>query len=100
MSLDALARLVRAYGLTLAYSQGGYAKLAFRYPGLPSPVRQALRNRRRGLARLMLQGDIRLCPAPDLHRPEWSYAGQGRYCCEMCRRIDVAQLGMREQEAG
>lgn len=97
--LDHLAQHVRMYGLVLAYSQRGYAKLAFRYPALPSWLRLALRNRRRGLAQLMLQGDVRLCPAPDLHRREWRYAGQGRYQCEVCRRID-AQLGMWEQLTG
>lgn len=95
LDLDDLARMVRAYQLVLCYGSDG-ARLAFRYR-LPLWLRHALRSRRRGLQRLMLQGDIRLCPSPDAHRREWRYAGQGCYCCELCRRID-AQLGMWQVE--
>jgi hypothetical protein len=95
ITLDDLARLVRMYGLILCYGSDG-ARLAFRYH-LPRHLRQALRNRRRALARMMLAGDIRLCPAPDLHRRSWMYQGSGRYCCELCRAIDSAQLGMWKQ---
>lgn len=90
--LDDLAQQVRAHGLVLAYSHDG-AKLAFRYQ-LPAHIRLAIRNHRRGLARLMAEGDVRLCPSPSLHRRAWFYAGRGRYVCEQCVRLDSAQMGM------
>lgn len=90
--LEETARLVKLYRVKLAYSQRGDAVLAFKYPGLPASIRVAIRNRRRGLARMMAAGDVRLCPAPDLHRHAWFYAGRGRYRCELCQRIDAYQL--------
>lgn len=92
-NLDDLARLVRVLGLTLAYGSDG-ARLAFRYHGLPAYLRREIRNHRRRLARMMAEGDYRLCVSPDLHRASWRYAGQGRYTCEYCVKIDAAQLGL------
>lgn len=94
--LDDLARLVRVYGLTLAYGSDG-ARLAFRYPALPAHIKQVIRNHRRGLAARMAAGDIALCPSPGLHRREWYYAGRGRYVCAHCQRLDAAQLGLWKQ---
>ena len=91
MENDDLARRVRAHGLVLAYGSQG-ARLAFRYQ-LPAELRRQIRNRRRALARMMTEGRIELCPAPDLHRREWFYSGSG-YVCPVCRRIDVAQQDM------
>lgn len=92
--LDDLAQQVRERGLVLAYSQRGYAVLAFKHPALPEHIRMAIRNRRRGLARLMAAGDVRVCPSPDLHRHAWFYAGRGRFACSLCQRLDAAQLGL------
>jgi len=89
--LDHLAQVVRTYGIILCYDTTG-AKLAFRYPALPSEVRRLIRNHRRGLASRMAQGDIRLCPVA-AHKSEWFYAGRGVYVCPICRRID-AQIGL------
>ena len=94
MTLEDLVAQIYAQRLVLAYSQDGSAHLAWRYPYLSITVRRAIHNRRRGLAQLMLSGDWRLCPDPDLHRQEYYYAGQGRYVCAICRRIDAAQLGL------
>lgn len=90
--LEETANLVKRYRVKLAYSQSGYAILAFKHPALPAYIRLAIRNHRRGLARMMADGDWRLCPAPDLHRSSWFYAGQGRYICNACQRIDEHQL--------
>lgn len=92
-NLDDLARLVRLYGLVLAYSHHG-AKLAFRYPGLPADVRRMLHNHRRGLAQLMKAGDVRLCPARDAHRKSYYYAGRGVVLCADCQRLDAHQMGL------
>lgn len=90
--LEALASVIRGSGLVLAYGQHG-ATLAFRYR-LPGELRRAIRSHRRGLARLMLQGDSRLCCSPELHRREWYYVGSGRYACLLCQQLDKAQLGL------
>jgi len=90
--LEETALQIKRYRVALAYSQRGYAKLSFRRPDLPDWLKQEIRNRRRGLARLMQAGDIRLCPSPDLHRSSWFYAGRGRYTCALCQRIDAHQL--------
>jgi hypothetical protein len=90
--LDELAALVRVYGVVLAYGDDG-AALAFR-SRLPAALRRAIRSHRRGLARMMLAGDIRLCPAPDAHRREYFYCGRGRWACAACVRLDSYQLGL------
>lgn len=92
--LEETARLVKLYRVKLAYSHNNTARLAFKDPTLPASIRVAIRNRRRGLARLMAAGDIRVCPAPDLHRHAWFYAGRGRFACSLCQRLDAAQLGL------
>ena len=89
-----LADQLRTRRIILAYSRDG-AALAWRYPNLEPDLRRAIRNRRRSLAQMMLQGDHRLCPAPDLHRHSWTYQGDGRYYCEVCRRIDAHQVSDR-----
>lgn len=93
MRLDELAATVRERCLILAYSQDG-AQISFQDEKTPAELRRQIRNHRRGLALLMLQGDIRLCPAPGLHRREWYYYGGGRYVCLLCQQLDCAQLGM------
>ena len=95
--LDHLAQVVRAYGLVLSYSAGGYAKLAFRYR-LPAWLRRQLHNHRWGMARYMREGRIELCPAPDLHRREFYYCGRGRWACAACIRLDTHQLGLWKLE--
>ena len=87
--LDALAHQVKRYGLVLAYSPGGYATLAFTYPALPAGLRQEIRNHRRGLARLMDEGRIEVCPARDLHRRSWFYR-EGKYYCGLCLQLRKA----------
>lgn len=93
-ALDDLAQQVRERGLILSYSRSGYAKLAFDYRNIPLPIRNGIRSRRRGLARLMQTGDVRVCPSPDQHRHAWFYAGRGRFACSLCQRLDAAQLGL------
>jgi hypothetical protein len=51
---------------------------------------RALRRHRRGLALLLQWSSIGTCPARDLHRKFWRYAGQGRYVCEYCERTRIA----------
>ncbi len=33
---------------------------------------------------------IQCCCSPLNHRPEWSYRGNGRFECDICRRMKVA----------
>jgi len=87
--IEPLLAELRAGRVVLCYTRDG-AGLA--WPARIAPdLRRQVRNRRRGLAQRMRSGDWRLCPAPDLHRPGWKYAGQGAYCCEICRRIDASR---------
>lgn len=90
--LDQLADFLRAQRIALAYTSDGVG-LAWHYTGLPKEIRRAIHNRRRSLARLMRQGDIRLCPSPPTHRSSWRYdgnfAGQQRYICDLCAAIDA-----------
>jgi hypothetical protein len=39
------------------------------------------------LLALLFASDIRVCPAPGLHRSHWRYAGAGCFTCDMCRRL-------------
>lgn len=91
--LESLARLVRVYGVTLAYGSDG-AKLAFKRRDLPAWIRRELHNHRRAMARLMREGRIELCCSPDLHRREFYYCGRGQWACAACIRLDAYQLGL------
>lgn len=92
--LDDLAQQVRERGLVLAYSPGDYVKIGMNARYAPAWLKQAIRSHRRGLHRLMLEGDIRLCPNPDLHRQFYRYIGAGRFQCQACTRLDAYQLGL------
>ncbi len=55
----------------------------------PSPmytpaIRRAMRRHRASLKLLIAVGSIETCPARDLHRKYWRYAGAGCYECEIC----------------
>jgi hypothetical protein len=89
--IELLAEQLRAHRAVLCYTRDG-AGLAWPHEVDPD-LRRAVRNRRRRLALMLLTGDHRLCPAPDLHRSEWFYSGSG-YVCPICRRLDVSQLGL------
>lgn len=87
MDLDDIAHQIHLRGLILSYSHTGYATLAFHYH-MPAWLREAIHAKRRGLARLMHDGDIRLCPAPGLHRASWYHAGAQRYACGLCQKLE------------
>jgi hypothetical protein len=53
-------------------------------------VLQALRLHIKHMLTLIRDGDIRVCPSRDLHRQYWRHAGNGRYICEVCERIEIA----------
>jgi hypothetical protein len=58
----------------------------------PSPfctqdISRALRKHRKGLRVLLAWSSIDTCPARDLHRQYWRYAGAGRFTCDMCRQL-------------
>jgi hypothetical protein len=90
--VEELASLLSRFHVVLSYSKDG-AALAFQGE-TPAELRRQIRAHRRGLALLMLQGDIRLCPCPERHRREWYYVGSGRYACLLCQKLDKAQLGL------
>lgn len=54
---------------------------------VPMSIRQAIKKHRHELKRMIADGDIRLCPARDLHRHSWRYAGNGCYQCGMCLQL-------------
>jgi hypothetical protein len=54
---------------------------------IPPELKQTIKANRAEVRRLILQGDIRTCPNPDLHRNEWIHGGNQRYTCEICQRL-------------
>jgi len=50
-------------------------------------MKRAVRRHRAGLRLLLRESAIDVCPARDLHRQYWRYAGQGQYTCEYCERF-------------
>lgn len=58
---------------------------------IPMKLRQAVKCHRRALLyQLYRRGDVRLCPARDLHRRYYRHAGQGRFVCDMCLKLDAS----------
>lgn len=85
MTLDEFLLQVRLRRLVLISERDVWPS-----PRVTGDIVQALRRHRKHLLTLIRDGDIRVCPSWDRHRPYWRYAGQGRYVCEVCERIKVA----------
>ena len=54
---------------------------------IPPVLRDTIKANRVEVRKLVLQGDIRTCPNPDLHRKEWRHAGNQVYICGICQRL-------------
>jgi hypothetical protein len=58
-------------------------------PGVQVPitVRRSVVKHRKLLLSMMETGDVRVCPARQLHAPFYRYDGLGRYTCEACQQL-------------
>jgi hypothetical protein len=54
---------------------------------VPPVLKQTIKANRAEVRKLVLQGDIRTCVNPDLHRHEWRYSSNQRYICGICERL-------------
>lgn len=59
---------------------------------LPITLRRSVTKYKQELLALLNQGDSRLCPSPNLHKPSWRHVGNGRFECEVCKRF--VQVGI------
>ncbi len=84
MTLDELLLYIRAYRLLLISHEEVWPD-----PFVTQGFKRALRRHRRGLKVLIAWSSIDTCPAAGLHRKHWRYKGEGRFECEVCRRIAV-----------
>jgi hypothetical protein len=62
-------------------------------PGVPIPVwiTNELRSNRKAIKQLRAEANVLTCCAAYYHRPQWRYAGQGVYVCDVCARLDYWQ---------
>jgi len=56
-------------------------------PHVTQELHKAMRKHRQALSLLMRWSSVDTCPARDLHRKYWKYAGGGCYICEICAKI-------------
>ncbi len=56
-------------------------------PALTQEVLRAMKRHQSGLKVLIRWSDVATCPARDLHRQYWRYAGNGRFECTACARL-------------
>jgi hypothetical protein len=54
---------------------------------VPPVLQHTIKANRAEVRKLVLQGDIRTCVNPDLHRHEWRYSSNQRYICGICERL-------------
>lgn len=54
---------------------------------VPPILKDSIKANRAEVRNLILQGDIRTCPNPNLHRKEWKYNGSQSYTCDICQRL-------------
>ncbi len=85
MTLDELLTQVRERRLILLQHGSLWAPNTH----VPMVTRQAIREYKGELLRLLTQADVRVCPNQNWHKAYWKHVGQGRYVCEVCERIAV-----------
>jgi hypothetical protein len=54
---------------------------------IPPILKDTIKANRAKVRDMVLQGDIRTCVNPDLHRKEWKHNGNQCYICEICQRL-------------
>jgi hypothetical protein len=54
---------------------------------IPPVLKETIKANCAEVRKLVMQGDVRTCVNPDLHRNEWKYNGNQHYICGICQRL-------------
>jgi hypothetical protein len=98
MTLHQLLQLIQQRHIILR--PGSRGRVAFWAPNVrvPRQARQAIKAHTSALRELLASNDVHVCPAQDLHRSSWKYAGQGCYICGECQRLQPYLSAQRKEE--
>jgi hypothetical protein len=105
MSLAELLQYIQRQPLFLRHGRAGRVVAWSPNRPVPRPTRRAIREHTPMLRELLSRHDVNVCPSPGLHRAEWRYAGEGRYVCGACERLQAwiiprkHESSYREQKA-
>jgi hypothetical protein len=98
MSLLELLQHIQRQRLILRYGRADRIVLWSPNRVVSRSTRQAIRDHAQTLRQMLSMHDVNVCPNASLHREEWRYAGQGRYVCGACERLQ-AWIMPRKREA-
>lgn len=101
MDIEQALATIRSYGVFLHYDPDPKRSIQLWTPGVKVPItlRRAIVKHRAQLQALMDSGDVRVCPARDLHRKDWRYVGNGTYVCETCERLEDSMIAQNEDRS-
>jgi len=86
MPLDLALQCIQEKGVFLHYDAERGVDLWTPHTRVPITLRRAVVKHRDQLAAMMRAGDVRVCPAPKLHKKYSRCA----VTCSVCQRLDIA----------